>query len=106
VVLEASAQRGARRLGTARASLEYRRGDAEFFSIRQNRALLQQLAGATGGRYWNAADLAGLPQAIGASTAGVLQQRLLPLWDAPLLFLLLAALKCSEWLLRRRWGTL
>ena len=28
----------------------------------------------------------------------------LPLWDVPLLLLLLLALVCSEWLLRRRWG--
>ncbi|HWG76444.1 MAG TPA: hypothetical protein VN660_06575 [Steroidobacteraceae bacterium] len=104
IVFEASARRNAQSLGSARASLAYARGDAEFRSIRQNRALLRQLADSTGGRYWEAADLAGLPQAIGASNAGVLTQQLLPLWDAPLLFLLLAALKCSEWLLRRRWG--
>ncbi|HTT05488.1 MAG TPA: hypothetical protein VMF64_09375 [Steroidobacteraceae bacterium] len=106
IVFEASARRNAQPLGSARASLEYTRGDAEFFSIRQNRALLQQLADSTGGRYWQPTDLTSLPQVIGASNAGVLEQQLLPLWDAPLLFLLLAALKCSEWLLRRRWGLL
>jgi hypothetical protein len=104
IVFEASARRDVQSLGTARASLEYTRGETEFFSIRQNRALLQQLADSSGGRYWQATDLDGLPQAIGASKAGVLEQQLLPLWDAPLLFLLLAALKCGEWLLRRRWG--
>ncbi|HEY7928875.1 MAG TPA: hypothetical protein VID71_02610 [Steroidobacteraceae bacterium] len=106
IVFEASARRNAQPLGSARASLDYTRGDAEFFSIRQNRALLQQLADSTGGRYWQPTDLARLPQVIGASNAGVLEQQLLPLWDAPLLFLLLAALKCSEWLLRRRWGVI
>jgi uncharacterized membrane protein len=106
IVFEASARRDAQSLGSARASLEYTRGDAEFFSIRQNRALLQQLADSTGARYWQPTDLTGLPQAIGASRAGVLEQQLLPLWNAPLLFLLLAALKCSEWLLRRRWGAI
>jgi uncharacterized membrane protein len=106
IVFEANARRNAQSLGTARASVEYMRADAEFFSIRQNRALLQQLADSTGGRYWDPADLGGLPQAIRASNAGVLEQQLLPLWDAPLLFLLLAALKCSEWLLRRRWGVI
>lgn len=104
IVFEASARRNAQPLGSARASLEYTRGDAEFFSIRQNRALLQQLADSTGGRYWQPTDLSRLPQVIRASNAGVLEQQLLPLWDAPLLFLLLAALKCAEWLLRRRWG--
>lgn len=106
VMLQASAQRGGVLLGSARAGIQYRQADAEFFSIRQNRALLQRLAAATGGRYWDAADLSALPGAIGASSAGVLEQQLLPLWDAPLLFLLLAALKCSEWLLRRHWGVI
>jgi hypothetical protein len=33
-----------------------------------------------------------------------MQQEILPLWDAPAVFLLLLLLKCGEWLLRRRWG--
>jgi uncharacterized membrane protein len=91
-------------VATARTSLEYERGAAEYFSLRQNRALLQRLSAATGGRYWRADQLAGLPEAINASPSGVVLQRVLPLWDAPLLFLLLIALKCGEWLLRRRWS--
>ncbi|HLK71605.1 MAG TPA: hypothetical protein VKT19_06590, partial [Steroidobacteraceae bacterium] len=106
VVFEASARRGAESLGEARASLEWQRGEQEFFAIRQNRTLLQQLASATGGRYWQVGELAGLPQAIRDSRAGVLEQQLLPLWNAPLWFGLLALLKCSEWLLRRRWGVI
>jgi hypothetical protein len=39
-----------------------------------------------------------------ASPAGIVQQELLPLWNAPAMFLLLLALKGGEWLLRRRWS--
>jgi hypothetical protein len=104
VVLEATARRANEDLGSARTSLEYARGQAEYFSIRQNRTLLQQLASATGGSYWEPTRLDALPQAIRASSAGVPEQQLLPLWNVPLLFLLLAGLKSAEWLLRRRWG--
>jgi hypothetical protein len=103
LLIEASAQRGARALGTAHAVVHFE-PDAEFFSVRQNRALLEQLAQATGARYWPTDALAGLPAAIRASSAGVMQQEILPLWDAPAVFLLLLLLKCGEWLLRRRWG--
>lgn len=105
-VIEASAQRLGAPIGSARTSLQYQQGEAEYFSLRQNRGLLEHLASATGGRYWRPDELGGLPQAIRASSAGVVEQQLQPLWDAPLLFVLLAALKGAEWLLRRRWGVI
>ena len=67
-------------------------------------AVLEQLAAATGGRYWEPQALDGLPEAVRASPAGIVQQEVLPLWDAPALFLLLIALKVAEWLLRRLWS--
>ncbi|MGH8141162.1 MAG: glutamine amidotransferase [Steroidobacteraceae bacterium] len=103
-VIEASAADAGKPAGTARTSLQYQQGEAEYFSLRQNRALLQRLSAATGARYWRPGQLAQLPAAINASSSGVVLQRVLPLWDAPLLFGLLIALKCGEWLLRRRWG--
>lgn len=102
--LEAEAQRGAKSLGKARTVINYQKGGAEAFSLRQNRALLAGLAAATGGRYWQPGALQDLPDAIRASRAGVSEQQSLPLWNAPVFFLLLLALKSSEWLLRRRWG--
>ncbi|MFT3906420.1 MAG: vWA domain-containing protein [Steroidobacteraceae bacterium] len=102
--VEVTATRAGKQLGKARAVVDYQRGAAEYFGLRQNRTLLEQLARATGGSYWRADQLAGLPEAIRASRAGVTQQQLLPLWDMPALFVLLLALKAAEWLLRRRWG--
>jgi uncharacterized membrane protein len=103
-VIEARAERAGKPVGSARSVVRYEQGAAEYFSLRQNRSLLEQLAAATGGRYWRPDQLDQLPEAIRASRAGVVQQEVLPLWDAPVVFLLLAALKAGEWLLRRRWG--
>lgn len=102
--IDAAARRGGKQLASARAVVQHDRGDAEGFSLRQNRALLEQLARATGGQYWPATNLAGLPDAVRASAAGVTRQELRPLWDAPAVFVLLMLLKGGEWLLRRRWS--
>jgi hypothetical protein len=101
--IEAEAQRGKEKIASARSSVYYEQGRAEYFSLRQNRGLLQQLAAATGGAYFAADKLNGLPEAIRFSPAGVTQQETRPLWDMPFLFVLLLALKAAEWLLRRRW---
>jgi uncharacterized membrane protein len=102
--VDAVAQRGGKEVGKGRTVVQFSNGDAENFGLRQNRALLTQLARATGGSYWEPTKLAGLPDAVRASTAGVTRQELKPVWDAPMVFLTLLALKCGEWLLRRRWG--
>ena len=82
-------------------------GDAhrEHFAATLNRPLLERIADATGGRYWSVDDTAGLENAVTFGSAGIREQRVLALWDAPFLFLLLALLKCTEWSLRRWWGS-
>jgi hypothetical protein len=60
----------------------------------------------TGGRYWPLADLDGLAAAIPYSKAGVIERQTLDLWNLPIVFLVLALLKCGEWLLRRAWRRL
>ena len=50
--------------------------------------------------------LEGLPEAIRFSAAGITENQIRPLWDAPLIFLLLIGFKAAEWLLRRRWNTI
>lgn len=91
-------------VSTARTAVHHEQGAAEYFSLRQNRSLLMQLAEATGGQYWSASDLSGLPEAIRFSPAGITEQQTKPLWDMPILFLLLILMKASEWVLRRQWG--
>ncbi|MGC3981803.1 MAG: hypothetical protein QM808_11115 [Steroidobacteraceae bacterium] len=100
------ARRGNEVASTARTAVHHEQGAAEYFSLRQNRSLLTQLAQATGGQYWTADNLAGLPEAIRFSPAGITEQQTKPLWDMPILFLLLIVLKATEWALRRRWGVI
>ena len=102
--VDATARRGDKEVGKGRTVVQFANDAAESFGLRQNRALLTQLARATGGAYWEPGKLAGLPEAVRASAAGVTRQELKPVWDAPIAFLTLLALKCAEWLLRRRWG--
>lgn len=102
--VDVSASRNGRTVASGRTVVQHDSQDAEAFNLRQNRALLMQLARATGGRYWKPDELAGLPEAVRASAAGVTRQELRTLWDAPIVFFLLLALKTAEWLLRRRWS--
>ncbi len=93
-------------IDSARMAIYHDAGKAEYFSLRTNRNLLQQLADATGGRYWTIDELDELPSAIEFSSAGITEREISPLWDAPLFFILLVLLKTIEWLLRRRWNTI
>jgi hypothetical protein len=68
--------------------------------------MLERIAHDTGGRYWGLDELAGLPEAIRYSRAGMVERQTLDLWNMPAGFLLLALLKLGEWLLRRYWRRL
>lgn len=103
---EAIAEREGEALYVARASVYSESGQAEHFNIRQNPALLRRLAEATGGQYFQAGNLEGLPDLLRYSAAGITEQVLRPIWHAPAIFLLLLMLKFGEWLLRRRWRTI
>ena len=103
---EAIAERDGEPLYTARASAYSESDKAEYFNIRRNSALLRRLSEATGGRYFDAGSLDGLDELLRYSTAGITEQILRPVWDAPALFLLLLLVKFGEWLLRRRWRTI
>lgn len=92
-------------IDSIRTATRFDQGD-EAFNIRQNRPLLERLSSATGGRYWTPAQWNEMAEAIAFSDAGITEQELRYLWDAPFFFLLLFALKAAEWLLRRRWSTI
>jgi hypothetical protein len=49
-------------------------------------------------------ELAGLAREIRYSQAGITVQQIKELWNMPSAFLLILALRVSEWLLRRKWG--
>lgn len=103
--VEAISRVGDTPIESVRSAIRYEENQ-EAFNIRQNRALLSGLAAATGGQYWEADDWDELPEAISYSTAGITEQDIRYLWDAPIIFLLLILLKTAEWLLRRSWRTI
>jgi hypothetical protein len=98
-----SAGGAGRELGRDVVTFEREDGIAESFHTEQNRALLEQLAAQTGGRYWKPADLKDLPRDISYSEAGISVRTTKELWNMPIVFALLVGLPASEWLLRRKW---
>jgi uncharacterized membrane protein len=104
--IEMTAREGSREVGSATTHVLRNDGVAEHFATQQHRAALERLAAMTGGRYWPLADLEGLAAAIPYSKAGVIERQTLDLWNLPIVFLLLLALKLGEWLLRLTWGRL
>ena len=93
-------------IGTATTHVRRTDGVLEHFATRQNRALLERLAAATGGRYWTLDQLDGLTAAIPYSKAGIVERQMLDLWNLPIVFIVLLLLKLAEWLLRLEWGRL
>ncbi len=104
--VEALAQRDGEPVHVARTSVYSESGQAEYFNIRRNSALLKRLSDATGGQYFEADNVESLPELLRYSEAGITEQIYRSVWDAPAAFLLLLVLKTSEWLLRRRWRTI
>ncbi|HWB33437.1 MAG TPA: glutamine amidotransferase [Acidobacteriaceae bacterium] len=105
-VAEVSATRGAggETLGSDVVSFRREDGVAENFHTQQNRALLEKLSDATGGRYWKESELERLPKEISYSEAGISVRDTKELWDMPIVFLVLLGLMAADWLLRRKWG--
>ena len=103
---EAVAHRSEEAVATARASVHYDSGQAEYFNIRRNSAQLRALSEATGGQYLEPQDLDALPDLLRYSSSGITEQEYRAIWDAPAIFILLLLLKAGEWLLRRRWSTI
>ena len=101
---EITATRGAETLGSDVAPFRREDGTSENFHREQNRELLRQLSEQTGGRYYTASNAGALPDDIAYSEAGVTAREFKDLWNMPIVFLLLLALKSSEWMLRRKWG--
>ena len=75
----------------------------EYHQAELNTALLKRITEATGGRYVAASKDSSLIEAIATPQGGRIVTTRLPLWDAPVIYLLIVALACLEWFYRRRW---
>jgi uncharacterized membrane protein len=89
-------------LGTDPAYLRVGPSTDEYFDASLRRSLLERLSEETGGRYYDPATVASLPEDIRITGAGVTLTEEWDLWDMPILFFLLVALVGSEWAFRRR----
>ncbi|MDG2176532.1 MAG: VWA domain-containing protein [Gammaproteobacteria bacterium] len=103
--IEAISRVGENLVGSSTTAVRYDQGQ-EIFNVRQNRQLLERVAEITGGQYWTVEEWNEIPEAISFSTAGITEQQISFLWDAPFFFFLLVLLKTMEWLLRRHWRTI
>jgi len=103
---EVIAKRGEEPIGRDVLAFQRLDGVAENFHTEQNRELLEKLSAQTGGRYWRPQELARLASEIPYSEAGITLRETKDLWNMPAVFLLLLALRCAEWLLRRKWGAI
>lgn len=103
--IEAISRVGESLVSATTTAVRYDEGQ-EIFNVRQNRPLLERISLLTGGQYWSPEQWDEIPKAISYSTAGITEQQISYLWDAPFFFLLLILLKTAEWLLRRHWRTI
>jgi len=103
-VVEVTSREGTEVLGRDMVTLHREDGLAENFHLGQNRELLEKLSDETGGHYYKPTEAGRLAEEISYSEAGVSSREMKDLWDMPIIFLLILALRSSEWLLRRKWG--
>jgi hypothetical protein len=103
-VVDVSATQGADDLGHDVRTFRREDGIAENFHREQNRELLEKLASETGGHYFRPQDATRLVAEISYSDAGITARETKDLWNLPIVFLVVIALRGAEWLLRRRWG--
>ena len=81
------------------------REEMETSETAMDRAYLENLAKASGGRMLDPSEIAGV-------VAGLLRDssqqqpltRRIPLWDSPWIYAMLCFLLCADWYARRRWG--
>jgi hypothetical protein len=99
--------------GTTKAGADAGRGtaafraapsDLEYFDAAMRVSLLERLAEETEGRFYRAADVSELPDAISYSGRGITVVEERELWDMPINLLLLLGTMGGEWLYRRRRG--
>jgi hypothetical protein len=99
-----SASRDSKDLGSDTAFVRASAADSEYFDATMRAPLLKRIAEETGGRFYTAANVATLPDAISYSGRGVTVVEERDLWDMPAVLLLLLALTGGEWAYRRRQG--
>jgi uncharacterized membrane protein len=98
------ASRDGRSVGAGVTRVRAVPSDAEYFDATMQAARLQRIAEETGGRFYTAADVAGLPEDVKYSGRGVTTIEERELWHMPIVLFTMLALLSGEWFYRRRVG--
>ena len=94
----------AQTLGTTTAHVRAAPGDAEYFDATMHAATLRRIAEETGGKFYDASAMQGLPEDLRYTGRGVTTVEERDLWDLPIVLMLLIGLLCAEWGYRRSVG--
>jgi Putative glutamine amidotransferase len=103
-VVDVTATQGNDELGHDVHTFRREDGVAENFHREQNRDLLEKLAAETHGHYFRTQDASRLVDEISYSDAGITARETKDLWNLPIVFIVVIALRAAEWVLRRRWS--
>jgi hypothetical protein len=98
------AARAGKPIGSSVTQVRAVPSDAEYFDATMQAARLQRIADETGGRFYTASNLAGLPEDLQYSGRGVTTVEERELWHMPIVLMLMLALMGAEWFYRRRVG--
>jgi uncharacterized membrane protein len=98
------ARRAGQPIGSSVTQVRAVPSDAEYFDATMQAPRLQRIADETGGRFYTAANVAGLPEDLQYTGRGVTTIEERELWHMPIVLLTLLALMGGEWALRRRAG--
>lgn len=98
---EVQASRAETSLGAGVTRIRASAGDAEYFDAVMHAARLQRIAEETGGRFYTADAVSGLPQDIQYTARGVTTTEERELWHMPIVLMLLLLLLTAEWGYRR-----
>ena len=98
------ATRGAKAAGSGLAFVRAAAGEVEYFDPTMHPAALRRIADDTGGRFYTSDDLRGLAEDVRIAGRGVTSVEERPLWNMPIVLIVLLALVCAEWGYRRAVG--
>lgn len=93
--------RSGEKLATSKMHLPVGTIIPDHYRAEMREGILRRIADETGGRFYRADEVDALADEIPLSKSGVSVQERLPLWDMPIVFLLLIMLLGFEWLYRR-----
>ena len=96
--------RSGEKRATAKMHLPVGMVTPDHYGAEMREGILRRIADETGGRFYRADEVGALADEIPLSESGESAQERLPLWDMPIVFLLLIVLLGFEWLYRRRRG--